>query len=194
MTLIANLFGGPGTGKSTTALEASAILKKQGRSLEFVPEFAKDLTWEKRNTALTFQPYVIGKQMYRIYRLLGQVEVIITDSPILLGLIYADANTPPEFRNFVLAQHRQWKNLNFFLERNNTVNPFDPKGRNQTYDEAINVDVETRKMLDYEKIPYTPIKVNAFSGETIANYISANTWGSRYGHVLDNEWTENAIG
>ena len=86
--LIINLFGGPGTGKSTTAAALFYKLKMMGINCELVTEFAKDITWEKNKKALACQPYVFGKQCYRIERCVDQVDVIITDSPLPLSILY----------------------------------------------------------------------------------------------------------
>ena len=47
-SLTVNLFGGPGTGKSTTSAAVFSLLKMHGVNAELITEFAKDLTWEKR--------------------------------------------------------------------------------------------------------------------------------------------------
>lgn len=43
-TLVVNLFGGPGSGKSTGAAYVFARLKMLGYNAELVTEFAKDKT------------------------------------------------------------------------------------------------------------------------------------------------------
>lgn len=44
--LVINLFGGPSTGKSTTAAEIFVYLKKKKINCEYITEYAKDKTWE----------------------------------------------------------------------------------------------------------------------------------------------------
>lgn len=46
MTLYVNLYGGPGTGKSTGASYIFSKLKLAGVEAELVTEYAKDLVWE----------------------------------------------------------------------------------------------------------------------------------------------------
>ena len=50
--IVCNLFGSPGTGKSTLAAYVFAKLKMLGINCELVTEFAKDKTWENNKTAL----------------------------------------------------------------------------------------------------------------------------------------------
>ena len=46
-TLVVNLFGGPGCGKSTLMAGIFHQLKLKGYDCEMVTEFMKDLVWEK---------------------------------------------------------------------------------------------------------------------------------------------------
>ena len=87
-TKIINLFGGPGSGKSTGAAYIFAKLKLAGVDVEYVSEFAKDKVWENNKEVFKCQMYVSGKQMFKITRCYGKVDIIITDSPFVLGAIY----------------------------------------------------------------------------------------------------------
>ena len=44
---VINFFGGPGCGKSTTAAELFAKMKKANYKVELVHEVAKDFIWEE---------------------------------------------------------------------------------------------------------------------------------------------------
>ena len=88
---IINLFGGPGTGKSTTAAHLFAIMKWQGMKVELVSEYAKELTWDGRSNVLLDQLYVLAKQNRKLERLKNHgLDFVITDSPILMGLAYTN--------------------------------------------------------------------------------------------------------
>lgn len=139
-TLVVNFFAGPGTGKTTTTALTFGKLKMAGRNVEIAHEFAKDLTWEGRHKALKFQPYITGKQMYKVVRLFGEVEAILTDSPILLGYIYGTDELPASYFEFLIDTFESWNTLNIFIDRDRDLRPYNPKGRNQTEEEAIELD------------------------------------------------------
>ena len=102
--IVVNLFGAPGAGKSTGAAYIFSELKQKGVNAELVTEFAKDKTWEGNTLALSCQEYVFGKQSYRLARCRDDVDVIVTDSPLPLAIVY---NTNPalgkDFNNVVLG-------------------------------------------------------------------------------------------
>ena len=68
-TLICNLFAGPGAGKSTMMAAVFAELKWRGIDCEMVTEYAKDKVWEGSPHVLDCQPYIFGKQSFRIHRM-----------------------------------------------------------------------------------------------------------------------------
>ena len=150
MALLTNLFGGPGTGKSTVMAGVFSELKWRGINCEMAPEFAKEKVWEKSTNILRNQIYVFGKQYNTIHRLLGQVEIIITDSPLLLSTIYG-TNETESFHKLVLETFNKQNNLNIFLFREKDYNPM---GRLQTEDEAKDLDNEIRTLMDKYGVVY----------------------------------------
>lgn len=151
MTLIVNLFGAPGAGKSTTRAGVFHRLKLAGVNAEECTEYAKDLTWEKRYTALKCQPYVFGKQLRNMERLIGQVDVLVTDSPLLLSIYYGRkyADYPEVFYQYVGEQFKSMGGMNYNIRR---VKPYNPKGRNQTEDESRLVAHELNALLTEFKV------------------------------------------
>lgn len=149
MSLIINLFGAPGAGKSTTRAGIFYRLKLLGYNTEEVPEFAKDLTWEDRKFALGVQPYVFGKQLKNMLRVMGKVDIVITDSPVLLCAYYAEkyptGAAQDMFHQNVLNTHEVLcPALNYYLRR---VKKYNPSGRNQTEAESDAIGEELYQWL-----------------------------------------------
>jgi hypothetical protein len=143
-TLVVNFFSGPGAGKSTLAAGVFSELKFRGINCELSAEFAKDLTWEERHDTIRDQIYIFGKQFHRLFRLLGKVDVIITDSPILLTPVY-DGERRKSLRDLVIEEHRKMWTYNVFIKRNKV---FNPRGRNQNEAEARALDNLILDQLD----------------------------------------------
>lgn len=168
---VVNLFGGPGTGKSTTAASLFSMLKKQGKSVELVSEFAKDCVWEQRNNIFTEQDLIFAEQHRRIRRLVSRnIEYAITDSPLLLTLLYTPDWYPKTFEPFVMDVFHSYTNHNFFLRRNLSLQ-YDDTGRNQNYEQAKQKDAEMEQLLFDRGISYCTINVNDYTEENIFNIL-----------------------
>ena len=141
-TLVVSLVGGPGCGKSSIRAGIFHDLKFKGIDCEEATEYAKVCTWEKRQFTLTNQIHIFGEQHHRIWMLLGQVEVIITDSPLLLTPIY-DTRKSSTLRKLALEEFNSMWNYVVFLKR---CKPYNPNGRNQDEDGAKAID---RLIADY---------------------------------------------
>ena len=150
--IVVNLFAGPGAGKSTAAAYIFSQLKMKGVNCELITEFAKDKTWEKNYSALKCQEYVFGKQSYKMDRCRDQVDVIITDSPLPLGVFY---NQNPvlgrHYESLVMDVFNTYDNLNFFINR---TKPYNPVGRNQTEEEAKEIDNRIKIFCQEHDISY----------------------------------------
>lgn len=161
MTTIINLFGSPGTGKSTTAAELFALMKHKGMSVELVREYAKDIVWADNLSLLTNQLHIVAEQNDRVCRLLGRVDWIITDSPILLSNVYnTSTDTASQALNLLVSElHHKDKSINVFLNR---IKAYDPKGRTQTEAEANHLTAVIRSVLEvhegdeYHNLDATP--------------------------------------
>ena len=174
MTKVINLMGAPGTGKSTVAAELFAKMKWLGYDVELVSEYAKELVWEERNETFKNELYLFGKQHHRMFRLMGKVEYIITDRPLILSLFYGQkyGNITDGFNQIVLDEVKRFNNINVFLER---TKPYVTKGRNQTEEESDEFSVEMFELLSKN------IEINMLlrceqdnTSNEILNYIS--TW------------------
>ena len=153
MTTVVNFFAGPGAGKSTTAAGLFFQMKLAGMRAELVTEFAKDCTYESNWSVMGNQLAVLGEQDRRLRRLVGVVDYIITDSPLLIGLAYAKGEFKADwFKNAVTGAFESYRNVNFFVH---AVKPYQPFGRRESEASARAVDDVVRKLLD----PYPVIHI-----------------------------------
>lgn len=166
-TLVVNYMGGPGCGKSTSAAHLFAKLKWAGIGSELVTEYAKHVTWEQATYKLSNQTYLFGKQHHRQFILKDKVRVIVTDSPILLGCIYDKENTK-FLKELMMSEFNKFWNLNIFLSRQKE---YDPVGRNQTLEEAIEKDNEMLDFLRANKIDHIGLPGTEKSVDIIYNKV-----------------------
>ena len=171
-TLTLNLFGGPGIGKSTVANGVFTLLKLHGVNCELTPEFAKDLTWENRMKTLTNQRYIFGKQYHRQWRVRDKVDVIISDSPLLLSLHYQPAHYGDSFSQEVMEAWNEFNNVNFLLKR---VKEYKTEGRIQILEEAIKIDNNLELLLShvrerYQEVPGDYTGINVIASAILSDY------------------------
>lgn len=156
---VINLYGGPGTGKSTTAAGLFSLMKLKGHKVEFASEYAKDMVWDKAYEVLNDQLFIFAQQHRKIRRLEQHgVDFVITDSPLLLSLNYAPKGYFHAFEDLVEEVYDSFNNIDVFLHR---VKPYAPYGRRQSEESAKEMD-ETIKhiVLDYCNM-FNLLEVNA---------------------------------
>lgn len=170
-TIVINLMGGPGAGKSTMASFLFAKMKMAGISCEYVTEYAKDMVWENRYNILNDQLYILSKQYRKLKRINGEVDVIITDSPIVNNIYYNskisnnnDKISDKLINDLVFELCDKFDNYYYLIERNHS---YENKGRYQTEEESNSVSKEIKLMLDELNIKYSSYQ----SGENSVNEI-----------------------
>ena len=159
MSIVINLFAGPGAGTSTTAAALFSKLKTLGKSVELVTEYAKDETWKGHKFNEWSQPSILGEQWGRESKLYGKVDYIITDSPIELPAIYGGFYGRDVYSDFIgklrlLALEQKHVCRAFFINR---TKPFVQAGRNETEDQARQVDSIIRNYLATHRIAFNEI-------------------------------------
>lgn len=88
-TTIIELYGGPGCGKTEAAHRLCSKLKQAHVPVEMVPEYAKKWAYEQRSIDSLDEFYIFGKQTHAESSLLGKVDVVVTDRPVMLSAVYA---------------------------------------------------------------------------------------------------------
>lgn len=181
--IIVNLFGAPGAGKSTGAAYIFSKLKMLGVNAELVTEFAKDKVWENNTEVLSNQTYIFGKQYFRISRCADKVDVIVTDSPLLLSALYNNSDLlGEEFNNLVAKIFKSYDSVNYFIERDK---PYNPKGRLQTEDESDALAIQIKDMLNKYNIHYQCCKGNFDMYERIVNEVYNEVFRQSYNKRID---------
>ena len=163
--VVCNMFGSPGSGKSTISAYIFAKLKMLGVNCELVTEFAKDKVWEQNNTALANQVYVFAKQYYRLSRCADKVDVVITDSPLALSPFYnkdKDIHEPLKLLARRIAE--KYNNLNYFVKR---VKKYNPIGRLETEEESNQKAIGLKNMLDEYDMKYKVIDGDLMSADIV---------------------------
>jgi len=149
-TILVNLFAGAGAGKSTCASGVFSLLKHQNVNAELITEYAKDLVWEGRLHLNRNDMEIFSEQLRRQHRLRGKVDVMVTDSPILLSSMYIEP-FDELFHATVMREFKKYNNLNFFIKR---VKPYMKIGRAETKNGAKKIDDKVVQFLTGEQIQY----------------------------------------
>jgi hypothetical protein len=164
-TKIINLFGSPSSGKSTTAAGLFHKMKLAGIDCELVTEYAKEMVWRGMpSKAFSDQLYITAKQNQRQLNLLGKVDYVITDSPLMIGLAYVPEDYFSSYEPFLLDLFNSYDNINYFLRR---VKPYNQIGRNQTEDEATLISDKIQSILEREKIDFKGIDGGVYASDII---------------------------
>lgn len=153
MTTVINYWGGPGSGKSTRAAEHYVALKKAGHSVELVREYAKDLVY-KGEIAETPQAKITGQQCIRQYRLYRKVDFIVTDSPVLIGLVYTP-DAPEQVHRDAWFCWNAFTNVNLWLPSGRFA--FEEGGRVHNVTQAMALGYEMAHFMQLHALPYKEI-------------------------------------
>lgn len=132
--LIINCLGEPGAGKSTMASRIYYMLKCKGFNVEYLQEFAKQKLYENVDKVFSCEPYIFGKQLYRLMSVSDNVDIVVTDSPIILPPFYEkDENKRKILFDLALEYFKDFNNLNILIQRKHD---YDENGRFQNEEQA----------------------------------------------------------
>ena len=154
-TILINIIGGPGTGKSILTSDIFSKLKRLGIPCEIASEYIKDKIYDESKKSIENQIYIFGKQHHKLFRLRGKVRVIITDSPIIFCSIY-DSSKCSELKNLIMMEFNKWDSLNYLILRNEEID-YEQAGRMQDLSGAKEVDKNMLDFLEQESVPYQTI-------------------------------------
>ena len=153
MTKVINLFGAPGSGKSTTAAGLFYHLKIKGYSVHTADEWIKDKVFENATYPFKDQLYTFAKQNKKIRQMNGKVDYIICDSPLLLSIMYG-VNEPECFKRLVVEYFNKYDNINFFLTRDHN---YEKMGRIHTEEQSEELSQRLLNILEEYEVEYTKL-------------------------------------
>lgn len=93
-------------------------------------------------------------QNHRVQRLIGKVDVVVTDSPAILGAMYLKQPNA-EFERSIISDFNKQHNFNLFINRGVT---FQQTGRIHNLEESKAIDNKIKEFLDRNEIYYGTYK------------------------------------
>jgi thymidylate kinase len=135
-----NLFGAPGSGKTTLAAELFVHFKKKNVNCEIVNELAREWAYLNRPILSCDQIFLFASQMNREDTLLSRnkADMIITDSPVYLNAFYGiikDAKLFKGFQSLSRYFDLKYKCVNLFCKLNENF-IYSNKGRYHSKEES----------------------------------------------------------
>lgn len=169
--VVINIFGGPGTGKSTCATWLAAELKSSNYSIELVTEYIKKWAWMKLAPQSWDGLYVFAKQLQSVDVITRNNVSVVSDSPLLMQLAYLEG-TPyyKELTKIVRTFESQFPILNFYLLRKV---PYVEAGRYQNLGEAIVMDQKILSLLEENNVRYKTVDPRFGRDEMLLHCIEA---------------------
>ncbi len=145
-------MGSPGAGKTVAASSLFAALKRNHIDSVLISEAAKDFVVEENQSALANQIFVWATQQYRIFCGYRHAQVVVTDSPILLGAIY-NADGTASLVDVIVEQYHRYNNFNILVELNGD-HPYSMVGRIHSVTQSIGIQDQIVQLLQEREIPY----------------------------------------
>lgn len=157
-TLVISFVGASGCGKSTAAFGTTYHMKKKGASVEYVPEFAKDLFYNGLlGKYIPNQSYIISEQYKRIYDLLGQVDFIVTDAGLEISALHA-SHESKEVEDLAWYLRNKTKQVTIFIERDEENIPFETKGRTESEAESRLFGIKLEEYMRNNHVSFFKVK------------------------------------
>jgi len=166
-----NLFSGACGGKSITATNVRAQLGFRGYDIELVDEVIKDWTYIPRIPKDCDSFYLQAGQIQKEdIRLRAGVDLIVSDSPLLLQYFYAWYHKVPLQDGMLSAANefeRLYPSLNIFIEREDKF--YNEVGRYEKLDEAKRIDDLIKDVLIKNKTSF--VSLSCLDQDGIVEYI-----------------------
>ena len=170
-----NVMGGPGSGKSITATNIRAQMGFRGYNIELVEEVIKDWTYIPRPPKSCDSYYLQACQIEKEeIRLRAGVDLVVTDSPILLQFFYARHHNVPLQAPMLLTSQifdKRYPPLYIFVDREDEF--YGEVGRYEDIGEAKVIDRKMKQLMDSLDIEFKIF--SCLDQEAIVEYIVSQT-------------------
>ena len=169
-----NLFGGPGTGKSTMSAGLFYHLRTNGyHNVELLPEPAKDFVFNGELNKISQRTLfeIQAKRMSFMEK--AGVPIVICDSPLLLNKVYSTWDVElirDEFHIEVEDEHACYENYNLVLERDHR---YQTLGRVQNLMDAEGIHNSIVAMLNISGHPFQRIKSTLTPKTTFVRHLQS---------------------
>ena len=142
-------------------------------SVEIAHEVAKDLVWENRMDILREdQLIVFAEQHRRVARLIGKVDYVIVDCPLLMCIPYICEGFYKNLEPLIVESWNAFDNISFVLERSPDA-VYVEDGRYHNKQQSIEKHQEIVDVLVKYDVEYTSINVHPEAPKTIVSLLSS---------------------
>jgi nicotinamide riboside kinase len=166
--IVINLIGEPSVGKTTTAAGVFFELSSKGYNVQMVLEEAKKYIFEDNLKIFDQQILLLAEQNRALTRLKDNTDIVITDSPLIMPIVYQKGEYLKSFRNLAFEQFNEYNNFNIFLKRKHK---FSNNGRYHTEKDSISVRDKIIQILDEENIKFLPLTTGKKIHKKIARIV-----------------------
>lgn len=185
-SIVINLFGGPGIGKSTTANRLVGSLKTNDIDAVYISEYIKELIYKADSArisasdreaarklldgSLYSQACIFQRQKEMLDIHVDQVPCVVTDSPLPLNAVYLSDNSDKYKSEIMRCFNEEYVNLNIVLQRDPKAT-FQEEGRIHNLEQSKAKDIEIVRFLRDNDINFVSFPVNDLDG--MLRYIKA---------------------
>ncbi len=171
-TFMISFIGSSGAGKSTAGLGAAYNLKLLGKSVEYVPEFAKRLVYDgtlEKN--IPNQSYIAAEQFKMIYDLLGQVDYIVTDAGLEITALHSSRENEIIEKMVWYLRNRVKNQITIFIEMDEEKVKFENRGRIESQKESQRFSILLEEYLKKNNLKYIKVKGSVAAVEAAINAV-----------------------
>jgi hypothetical protein len=165
------LLGGACSGKSITATNIRSQMGFAGYDIELVDEVIKDWTYIPRVPASCDSIFLLASQIEKEdIRLRAGVDLIVSDSPLILQYFYAKWHKVPLQKPMLQAAlefEELYPSIHIFIERKDKF--YSEVGRYETLAQAKEIDVAIKNTLRENHMSYS--EFSCLDQEEIISYI-----------------------